>query len=393
MTADETLRAPYRLDPLHEQMLSIALCSDGRASARWRALRRDVDLDALWDTRALQFLPLVYHALVEEGSDDPDLPRLRGVQRRTWYENQLRLHWLGGALHVLVEDGVDAMPLKGIVLATSFYQNVGLRPMVDCDVLVRTDQLEQALDVLRRAGWEPTGPLPTRYARHGHEVDVADAARHLIDLHWHLAPWLVHQGDEVDGDDQFWDRSVSIDIGGVSARSLDRSDLLLHVIVNGAKEGYATAPQWVADAVMIARAEPGVDWRRLTETAQSFGVAFPVRRALQYLRVGFAAPVPSSALADLDVPVGTRSRRMFTRAAQGGLPSPVERRVLGPLASTYRYWIACSAPLTRARAVATFPVWLADHWGLGGPRQLPAGIARRVARRVSQTARNTRRDA
>ncbi len=47
----------FSIEPLHERMLRAALIRDGRAGERWRAIRREIDLDTFWDGKALDFLP------------------------------------------------------------------------------------------------------------------------------------------------------------------------------------------------------------------------------------------------------------------------------------------------------------------------------------------------
>ena len=97
MNVDTALAAAYSIEPIHERMLQVALLGDGSAEKRWSELREEIDLDTFWDGRALNFLPLVYRALVDEGSDHRDLPRLRGVHRKTWYDNQLRFRSIAPA--------------------------------------------------------------------------------------------------------------------------------------------------------------------------------------------------------------------------------------------------------------------------------------------------------
>ena len=136
MTSATALDRTFRLDPVHERMLEVALLRDGRAGERWRALRREIDLDDLWDGKALDLLPMVYRGLTDEAADDPDLPRLRGVHRRTWFANQLRFQALGRGLRLLTDAGVETLVLKGAAWALTAYPDAGLRPMHDCDVLV-----------------------------------------------------------------------------------------------------------------------------------------------------------------------------------------------------------------------------------------------------------------
>jgi len=381
VNVEAALAAAYSIEPIHERMLQAALLGDGTAEKRWRALREEIDLDTFWDGRALNFLPLVYRALVDEGSDHPDLPRLRGVHRKTWYDNQLRFRSIAPALDALAGADVDALALKGTAFAIEFYPDLGLRPMLDCDLLVRPGQLGRALQVLAPAGWTPLDALPQSYAEHAQELDVVSNEGAAIDLHWHIAQWLVPADDPWNGDDQYWNRSRAIEVSGAPARALDPTDAVLHSIVHGARHGWRDAPQWVADAVVIARGN-AVDWDRIADLSLARGIALPMAYALRYLAETFAVAVPEAVRQRLDVPTPSRSQRMFARTGRGHDATRAERRVLGTGAATYRFWVTESAPYDRRRAAALFPGWLADHWGEPKVSQLPIAAVRRVARRV-----------
>jgi hypothetical protein len=382
MNTEAALAAAYSIDPIRERMLQVALLRDGQAEKRWRALRDEIDLDTFWDGRAINFLPLVYRALVDEGSDDPDLPRLRGVHRKTWYDNQMRFRSIAPALHALGAADVDVLALKGTAFAIAFYPDLGLRPMLDCDLLVRPGQVGRALRALGPAGWAPQQGLPQSYAGHAQELDVMSADGAVIDLHWHIAQWLVPPDDPWNADDPFWDRSVAIEVSGAPARALDPTDAVLHSIVHGARHGWRDAPQWVADAVVIARSNP-VDWERIAEIALARGIALPVRYALRYIEETFGVEIPAPVLQRLDVPTPARARRMFALTGRGHDATRAERRLLGTGADTYRFWVTESAPYDRRLAVSMFPGWLADHWGVPRASQLPVAALRRAARRIT----------
>lgn len=382
MRSTRALDHAFAIDPLHERILTTALLRDGQAGARWRALRRDIDLDDLWDGKALDFLPLVYRALIDDGVDDPDLGRLRGVQRRTWYVNQLRFRSLASALEVLGDAGVDALLLKGSAWALTVYPDIGLRPMHDCDVLVRPALVERAVAALVDGGWRAAGRLPTNFARRHQEIDLLDGQDRVVDLHWHLSTWLVAPGQEMTADEPFWDRSVPLEVFGVPTAALDPTDALLHAVLHGAWAGWRFAPQWVADAVYIVGDGTAIEWDRIPEVAARHHLALPVRRALDYLRGRFSVAVPADCLRALDVPGSARAARCFARVGLGAEPTAGEQRWLGPLAQTYRFWTTQTAPLDRWTAMTTFPGWLADHWGVDSPWRLPDATLRRVGRRL-----------
>jgi hypothetical protein len=390
VTVDAMLATAYSLDPIHERMLQAALLADGQAEKRWCALRDEIDLDTFWDSRALNFLPLVYRALVDEGSDHPDLPRLRGVHRKTWYDNQLRFRSLAPPLHALGAAGVDVIVLKGTAFAITTYGDMGLRHMRDCDLLVRPGQVGRAVRACAPLGWAPREALPQSYARHSQEIDLRDANGAYIDLHWHIAQWLVPPDDPWNGEDQYWARSVPIDVAGARARALDPTDAVLHSIVHGARHGWRDAPQWVPDVVMITRSQPELEWDRIADIALARGIALPVSSALRYVADTFAVEVPATVLRRLDVPTPARARRMFALSGRGHEPTEAERRFLGAGAGTYRFWVTESAPYTRRLAAAELPGWLADHWGVAGPSRLPVAAVQRAARRLGRTV-STRR--
>lgn len=379
---------PYRLDPVLEGLLAVAFAPAVDAEARWRAFRAGVDLDDLWDGRAVDLLPLVYRALVDAGADHPDLARLRGVHRRAWYENQVRFHRLAGVLGALSGAGIEHLVLKGVPMALLEYRDAGLRPMRDVDVLVRPGQVGRALEVLTDLGWSAPSALPRNFVRH-HATDcVHDGA--WLDLHWHVSLWLLAPGHEWHGDDPFWARARPLTVAGAPTQALDPTDALLHTVLHAANGGWAAAPQWVPDARRLIGDGTVVDWDRLVRTATAHRVGYPLSRGLRYLGALGTGAIPSGVCPALEAGVSGSDRRRFDRAARGLAPTPAESRWLGPGAHTYRYWVRVSAPYPRGAAIREFPRWLADHWGLDHPWVLPLDAARRVARQVASRARGLR---
>lgn len=75
---------------------------------------------------------------------------------RFYKENTLRnirilevFRWLSG---ILVENKIHYLPLKGVFLANQIYANASLRPMVDIDVLIRSEDYERTLQQLSHYG-------------------------------------------------------------------------------------------------------------------------------------------------------------------------------------------------------------------------------------------------
>ena len=59
-------------------------------------------------------------------------------------------------LFSILEDAkINALSMRGIILANTIYKNIDMRPMRDVDILIRPDDVERALEVLRANGLEP----------------------------------------------------------------------------------------------------------------------------------------------------------------------------------------------------------------------------------------------
>ncbi len=235
---------------LDQQFLAVALFDDDRAAQAWERLRPELDLDEVnWDQHRL--LPLVERGLRRAGVHDPDLPRLKGIHRQTWSRNQLLLNRTAPALGALAGAGIPTMVLKGGALGLRYYDDLGLRPMADLDVLVPFDLAVAATDVLIELGYE-SRPLTRTHQldHHGRPAAQPDGGGQ-IDLHWQLNMAMGRSGPPDRWSDDFWAAAVDLDVAGHATQMPCPADLLLHVCVHGAGwssgrgcAGWPTPPPW-----------------------------------------------------------------------------------------------------------------------------------------------------
>ncbi len=307
--------------PFHLRILRVALLPPDQAIPEWELLRKQLDLDTLWDPDAIRLLPLVYRALVTAGSEDPDLARLKGVVRRAWYDNQRLFHGVGTALDALEAAGVRAMLLKGVPLALQCYPEVGLRPMEDVDVLVEPGRAAEAIAVLEQAGWPSDSkrdrPWDLPYGEQMlHQVNCRSADGFPIDLHWRYVPWVARDGSGQDPG--LWARARPIDVVGHHALAPSPDDLLLLVILHGYRAGWATAPRWIADTTYLLRTlGPELDWDRFVARTVHGHLVEPVRDALEFVA---RAVRRADAARPADGPAARARRPMGATSLSRGVP-------------------------------------------------------------------------
>jgi hypothetical protein len=305
-----------------ELLLRAALAEGPEGVAAWKQWKAAVDPEQL-DYDSYCLLPLLYDALRKRGVSDPETGRLKGVYRRTWYDNTLRFHAAAEVLRALHATGIQTLLLKGAALSQSYYRDPGLRPMDDFDILVPTRQGAAALDLLKACGWTPlfdlVGFSEAEALASGHAYPFRNARDQQIDLHWHVFYQRVHP----DADGAFWQGARPITVSGVQTLRLNPADQLLHVCVHGTERAWWGGERmpnlrWVADAAMILRnARQELDWDRLFAQTQRFEYVLPMREALGYLHDIFASELPAAALSRIRaarVPVAERiAERARTR--------------------------------------------------------------------------------
>jgi hypothetical protein len=374
-------------DQLQRSLLRVAFLERDGAVEEWRVLRRGLVLDDIWDPETHRLLPLVYRRLVQLGVEDPQLPRLKGLHRHAWYQNQLNLSRLAPFLERLEGAGIRTMVVKGVPLALRFYGDLGSRPMNDVDVLVPTDRMADALRLLEGDGWQAHRDGRNRSQRltagfslishHSRIVTAPDGF--YVDLHWHLREQFVIPGEEVNSSDDFWTAAEPIDIGGVPTRALCASDLLLHAIVHGLVSQRDAPARWAADAMVVIGRPEAVDWDRLIQQAEGRRLVLILRAALGYLVNNLSATVPPDVLARLDrLPATRDDERAFERALSLDPYGPRLQGLfdLGPA------WAWRRAHLGTTRAVLDLPAFLRDTWQVPHTRDVPVEAGRHLADRL-----------
>jgi hypothetical protein len=303
--------------PTREQtlLLQATLLAGREATTAWERWAGAVDIDTL-DAGSVRLLPHLYRTLERQGVSHRLEGRLKGLYRRTWYANQLRLRDTARVVQALQERGIEPLLLKGVALALLYYRDPGLRPMDDVDLLVRRHQVQAAVAALAEHGWLPRVRVTAPHVESHHAMAFTHPGGHRLDLHWHLLP----ENCGPRADEALWERAQPVTLHGISARAPDATDQLLHVCAHGVKWEPVPPLRWVADATTIlARAAAEVDWARLARETRRRGLVLPLRDALGYLQTVLGLPVPAAVLAELrGAPVSRAERweyRLRTRPA------------------------------------------------------------------------------
>ena len=160
---------------------------------------------------------------------------------------------------------IQVVPFKGPTLSERLYGDPALRVYSDLDLLVSTDHVHDAVNLLMGEGYRPdldSAALAQQVKPGSREIHCAlrnPSSNFIVELHWLLfSTWQRRRALPMDIDD--WLR----------ADSADNEELLLYLCLHGSKHWW-TQMKWVVDVDRCVRTAQGLDWDKLFSTAKSRG--------------------------------------------------------------------------------------------------------------------------
>jgi len=237
--------------------------------------------------------PLLHRYL--EGSDDVRVPeasaqRLRDVYLHSHLKNTALLEQFNEVVSIVAVSGAALIPLKGAHLAIHVYEDPGLRPMSDLDLLIREDDLQAVRQALLDTGYEET-TSDIEYLEHHHLGPLSKRGRVEVELHRGIAPLDAPFKVDIAG---LWTRADGAP-AGTTARQMAPDDLLLHLCTHTAfNDELRVGLLAYCDIDATVRRYSGeMDWERFAETANLDGRSRFVYVALQITARLLQTPFPS----------------------------------------------------------------------------------------------------
>lgn len=170
-------------DPMY-QVLDRALSSFGSDPSTWEELIRNAEQQGLSS--------LLYKHLNALGFKLPRASRrdLQSLYLRTRRSNQLRNEALTEILEACRQQQIEVLLVKGIALANFVYNEPGLRPMRDIDLLVAKTDLEKARQTLAGLGYreQKNHAIPDDYYHLAPMIKSLEGLPINIELHHNLLP-------------------------------------------------------------------------------------------------------------------------------------------------------------------------------------------------------------
>jgi hypothetical protein len=228
--------------------------------------------------------------------------------------------------------GIDVLPMKGIMLSLQLYGDPAMRPARDLDLLVRPECLDAGDQILRKLGYrffpyfELTPKRKKWILENGiHYCYRHDDHRQLIELHWRLPQWRTEHIAEL------WSHCQPANWLGASYLNMSDDALLLYLSDHGAQHRW-TRIKWLNDVASMLAQDRDFSWENALALAERFDLSLGLAQTgmLVHWLYGFPLPAPLNELAAKE----TRSVRLATQALDTMQLS--ERGQFSPLATAKR---------------------------------------------------------
>jgi hypothetical protein len=317
--------------------------------------------------------PLMYWKLKDSPVAVPHstFDLLRSTYYQTLAQNTLMYQELGRILGALDEAGIPVIMLKGAALAATVYEDIGLRPMGDLDLLVKREQIDQTMQVLDRIGFKVSdnpglAPWLGRIAKHDVQFYGGVQGELMIELHWNLvagdADWRSPSLE------WFWKQTEPFvpaekDQDLMEDRMVPTSPLLLclnlrpsaqilyltaHLMIQHGR--YSERLLWFYDLyLLVGKMEQDVNWKELLAKAKEYNWIASLYSTLSRVRILFDVQVPIFVCADLSQELGqcTRPVRLIRRKSsslQTSATYKLDRLLTLDLIDGLKYAIATVLP-------------------------------------------------
>ena len=258
-----------------------------------RTLQKISNLDHLIAlARKHGVLPLLCARLIDSNAPLPAqyASRLRDEYATNLAQNLAAASELLTLLAAFAQNGIPALPFKGVTLADSFFGKVGLRPAGDVDLLVHYRDLPRAAKILVGSGYELITPVegdgsplePGKYEYHFERP--SDGM--IVEIRWRLTQSDFHEDW---GMDWLWPRKRSSTLLAVEVPAISPEHILILLCLHGSKHEWSRLI-WVCDVAQLLASSPALDWHTTLRDARRFGLsntlALGVFLAVHLLGVG-----------------------------------------------------------------------------------------------------------
>ena len=190
----------------------------------------------------------------------------------------------------LTSAGVEAIAIKGPVLAAQAYADPATRSYNDLDLLVRQRDIQHATEVMIAEGYQPqvpltalaTGKIPGQFFFKNPESQM------IVEMHNENTLRYFPRRLPIE---KVFRRRISVLIHGRSVPALSVEDSLVLICIHGAKHFWGRL-MWIADVAGLLARQQKINWEQSAAAASEVRAEHMLHAGLQLAADLLNAPLP-----------------------------------------------------------------------------------------------------
>jgi hypothetical protein len=190
--------------------------------------------------------------------------------------------------------GISILPFKGPLLAVQAYGELSLRKFVDLDVLIRPEDLEASIEILKKYGYLPVTSASWLQKTAWNISDkkdivfISDDDSPPLELHWKLSG--SHFSLPIEHE-RLLARAETITVGGRRIQTLSFNDLLIYLCLHGSRHSWERLG-WISDINELIESNKEIDWKTLVDEAERLGCRNVLRFGMYLVHEFFGKEFP-----------------------------------------------------------------------------------------------------
>lgn len=268
-----------KVSPSFEILLKAALFSGEAAEKAFLRWRETVDFDSL-DDISYYLLPKLYQNQQKNPTNDAILKKLRGIYRRTWLENQIRIPHLLAVFKLFEENQIDFVVLSKTPFVWNLFDDKGGFSLDNFDLLICCEQIFAADKLLRKNDW-----------RTGQNIETESYDNSFYYKSKNSVPIILRRNRN-ENYQSMWKTAVETEFCGTKIKNLSLNEQILYlcdtVFENDKNE------LWTFYFYLIfSKKYAEINWKYLAIQAERRKICFNLFTKVEYMREKFAAEIPA----------------------------------------------------------------------------------------------------
>ncbi|GAB4536607.1 MAG: hypothetical protein Fur0020_04730 [Thermodesulfovibrionia bacterium] len=174
-------------------------------------------------------------------------------------------------LNILNMEGIKVALLKGSHLLRFVYQDIGIRQMVDIDILVKRQEMDDVERLMLGLGYRHLAITNTVewFKRYYYHLPFIHPDKTKIEVHWSFTQPHTPFCIDTEG---LWMRAEGVKINGVDAYLLSPEDTLLYLCLHASHvHRLRNCIRYLCDIVVMTNNHP-IDWDVLIKRANEWAI-------------------------------------------------------------------------------------------------------------------------